>query len=182
MQELTERHLDLIERIGVVHERQGLRPAAGRIVGLLLVTPDGELTFDEIRHTLELSKSATSTSLSFLQGMGSVEYRTRPGDRKRYFRKSVEEWERQFFERAMRFLDIRMLFSEVSDLHRETGTGSDAALDRMTGFLEMLAGAVQVTYEEWVESNSTIHHEITPQTAAQDIDLSAELMSAGDVQ
>lgn len=152
MQELSERHLDLIERIGVVHEQQGLRPAAGRIIGLLLVAPEGEMTFEEIRSVLGLSKSATSTALTFLQGMGSVEYRTRPGDRKRYFRKSMHEWERQFFERAMRFLEIRTLFEEVADLHREAGSNAHEALDRMTDFLDALAKATEVAYREWVES------------------------------
>ena len=47
MKELTETQRDLVERIGVLHDRMGHRPAAGRITGLLLVAPEGELTFED---------------------------------------------------------------------------------------------------------------------------------------
>ncbi len=156
MNPLSPTQLELVERIGVVHERHGMRPAAGRIIGLLLVSPVPELTFDEIRETLGLSKSATSTSLSFLQAVGSVTYITRPGDRKRYFRKCVDDWERSFIERGLKFLEVRHLFAEAARGHEE-GSETAESLERMTGFLNHLAEAVERAYEEWaaeVHANS----------------------------
>lgn len=155
MRDLTEDQLDLIERIGVVQEMQGMRPAAARIVGLLLVAPEGELTFDEIRDALALSKSATSTSLSYLSDFQSVVYRTRPGDRKRYFRKNTEDWERQFTERAMGFLEIRSLLAEAAAMKAEEDPESARSLERMTGYLDLLAETVQEAFHRWTVAQDT---------------------------
>ena len=149
MESLSDSQRNLIERIGVLHDRMGMRPAAGRILGLLIVAPEGELTFDEIREALELSKSATSTSLQFLQDVGSVVYRTRPGDRKRYFRKDFEEWETRFVERGMEFLKIRFLLAEAVKGRMDANAESTAALRRMTDFLDLLAEVIRETHEDW---------------------------------
>ena len=148
MKPLSKDQLDLIERFGVHHAKQGHRPAAGRIIGLLLVSPDRELTFDQIRETLALSKSATSTALTFLQAAGSVEYITRPGDRKRYFRKRIDDWEKRFFEKGVRFFDIRALLAEAARGH-DPESESAQALDRFQGFLAVLEEALIEAYSDW---------------------------------
>lgn len=149
MNPLTEDQSDLIERIGVLHDRMDLRPAAGRIIGLLLVTPEGELTFDEIREALQLSKSATSTALQYLQDMGSVVYRTHPGDRKRYFRKEFRDWERSFAQRGLRYLDIRFLLEEAREVRGNTDPETDRGFDHMIDFLHFLAGTIQEALDQW---------------------------------
>lgn len=47
----------LIERVGVLHDQLGMRPAEGRILGLLPFSAEPERTFKQIRETLDLSKS-----------------------------------------------------------------------------------------------------------------------------
>lgn len=146
---LTEDQLDLIERIGVLHDHMHMRPAEGRILGLLIVASEPELTFDEIRDALDLSKSATSNALSRLQTIGTVEYRTHPGDRKRYFRKSYEHWERAFVERGVKYLEIRHLLSEALE-HRDPAVDETRkSLESMIDFLEMLEVAMVDAYEKW---------------------------------
>jgi DNA-binding transcriptional regulator GbsR (MarR family) len=157
MKPLTEPQRDLVERIGVLHDQMGLRPAAGRVLGMLIVAEEGELTFDELRDELGLSKSATSTALQMLQDVGSVTYRTRPGDRRRYFRKNVEDWEARFIERTMHFLEIRHLLAEAITAR---GAGTDEALERMVGFLDRLAETIQATHDEW-RSRTTDGAELT---------------------
>jgi DNA-binding transcriptional regulator GbsR (MarR family) len=149
MQSLTEEQRDLIERIGVLHDRMGIRPAAGRILGLLLVSPDPELTFDQIRLALDLSKSATSTALRYLQDVGSVEYRTRPGDRKRYFRKSFTDWEAGFVQRSRAYYGIRTLLAEALDQKGEGQEEFKASLERMIGFLTFLDETIETAYQQW---------------------------------
>ena len=46
MKPLTEAQQELVERFGVLHDAMGMRPAAGRILGLLFVAAEGELTFE----------------------------------------------------------------------------------------------------------------------------------------
>ena len=158
MKPFTQEQRDLVERIGVLYDQSGMRPAAGRIEGLLIVAGEGELTFDEIRETLGLSKSAISTSLQMLQDIGTVTYRTRPGDRKRYFRKKVDDWEARFVERGMRFLEIRYLFAEALASRASIDPDSDAAVERMVGFLDLVSDSVRRAHEEW-ESRSAIEIE-----------------------
>jgi DNA-binding transcriptional regulator GbsR (MarR family) len=149
MRDLTEEQRDLIERIGVLHDRMGIRPAAGRILGLLLVSPEPELTFDQIRRALDLSKSATSTALRYLQDVGSVEYRTRPGDRKRYFRKSFADWEAGFVQRSRAYYGIRTLLAEALEQKGEGQKEFKASMERMIGFLTFLDEAIQDAYHQW---------------------------------
>lgn len=151
MNPLSQAQLDLVERFGVLYDQKGIRPAAGRIVGLLWVAPDGELTFDEIREALQLSKSATSTSLAFLQGIGSVTYRTRPGDRRRYFRKDLTEWEARFRDEGLRFLEVRHLLAEAVTLRTGENPELDEATTGIVEFLALLAEAVEEAYERWEE-------------------------------
>jgi len=153
MKPLSESQRELVERIGVLHDQMGLRPAAGRIMGLLLVAEEGELTFDEIRAVLGLSKSATSTSLQMLQDVGSVVYGTHPGDRRRYFRKNVKDWETRFIERAMHFLEIRFLLAEAIT-SRSGEAETDAALQRMVEFLDQVAENIEQTHEQWRDRDS----------------------------
>ena len=146
---LNEKQRDLIERIGVLHDQTGFRPAEGRILGLLIVASEPELTFDEIREALDLSKSATSNALHKLQTNGTVVYRTHSGDRKRYFRKNYENWERAFVERGVKYLEIRHLLVEALEYRDKAVDETRASLETMVDFLEMLEESMLDAYDRW---------------------------------
>ncbi len=164
MPTLSRQQLDLVERIGVLHDRFGMRPAEGRILGLLLVSTESELTFDQIRAILDLSKSATSTALHNLQAIGTVEYRTRPGDRKRYFRKSYADWEGAFVQRGLRYLEIRHLLVEALEFKAKEDAESRISLERMVEFLEFLDQTMNDAYQRWRDMNSKKKSEKKTQT------------------
>jgi DNA-binding transcriptional regulator GbsR (MarR family) len=81
-----------VEKIGVVCDKDGFPPLAGRLLGFLMLAEPPHKTFDEIVEFLQASKSAVSNTLKFLEAQKMVDYITFPGDRKRYFRMSVENW------------------------------------------------------------------------------------------
>lgn len=83
-----------VEKIGVKTEKMGYSPIAGRIVGTLLLAEPPYMTFEELCESLSASKSTISTNLNFLMSneKGIIEYFTLPGDRKRYFKISHENW------------------------------------------------------------------------------------------
>ena len=89
---LTKDQQELIERMGVIFEGGGLAPAPARVSALLLVVPEAELPFEDISRLLNLSKSATSNALNMLQTMNKVDYVTKPGERRRYFRVKIMTW------------------------------------------------------------------------------------------
>jgi len=79
----------LIEQIGVYLEKtHQLTPLAARLYGLLMLCPRAGHSFEEIVELSKSSKSSVSTNLNLLLGNGVIEYFTKPGERKRYFRLS----------------------------------------------------------------------------------------------
>lgn len=147
---LTHEQHNLIERFGVLHDQLGHSPATGRIIGLLLVSPRPELTFDEIRESLSLSKSSTSAGLNLLLNLGSVTYSTHPGERKRYFRKNYKDWERALLERMETFLALKDLLREAQDLKTESTVAPGPEIPRMIDFLEFIRETVHQAHRKWV--------------------------------
>lgn len=77
----------LIEDIGVrLETRLNISPLAARIYALLTLSSYDGLTFDDIRERIGSSKSSTSVNINALLQLKHVEFYTKPGDRKRYFR------------------------------------------------------------------------------------------------
>ena len=148
---LNEKQRELIERIGVLHDRIGFPPATSRVLGLLLVTREPELTFDQIRETLALSKSSTSSALNLLLQVGSIEYLTRPGDRKRYFRKSYKDWEASLLGRLDVLFSLREPLREALELRNGELGDKDRAIARMVEFLGFLETEIHDAYQRWEE-------------------------------
>jgi len=93
---LSNRQKELIEKFGVIQEGMGMTPASARVNALLTVSEELELTFDQIRETLKLSKSATSNAINYLLQVENVGYKTKLGDRKRYFYSKLNQWKERF--------------------------------------------------------------------------------------
>lgn len=74
----------LIERVGLLTEAEGLPRIAGRIFGLLLVTP-GEWSLDDMAESLGVSKASISTDARRLEQAGILTRTSRPGDRRDYY-------------------------------------------------------------------------------------------------
>jgi hypothetical protein len=146
---LSARQRDLIERFGVLHDQLGHSPATGRIIGLLLVSPRPSLTFDEIRETLGLSKSSTSAGLNLLLRLGSVMYVTRPGDRRRHFRKNYDDWEHALLERMDTFLALKDLLGEAHELKMDGPLDPGPEIPRMIEFLEFIGETIHDAYRTW---------------------------------
>ena len=105
--ERLQKQRELIEFIGIQSEKEGLQPAAARIMALLIVSDKEEFTFEDIVEELELSKSSVSVALKNLIIRDVIEYVTYTGDRKRYFRflyknpdQFIEEMEQKMGERT----------------------------------------------------------------------------------
>lgn len=72
----------------VIEERAQLSPLAARIYATLILSSEEGLTFEEIVETHHASKSSVSNNLNVLVKLCYIEYYTKPGERKRYFRTS----------------------------------------------------------------------------------------------
>lgn len=74
-----------VERMGLVHEADGLPRIAGRMFGLLLISEEPR-SLDELACELKVSKGSVSTNARLLEQRGILERICRPADRRDYYR------------------------------------------------------------------------------------------------
>lgn len=149
---LNESKLELIERIGVFHEQRGMQPLMGRIMGLLLVLDEAEATFDEIIEYLNVSKSAVSNALNILQLQGHIAYKTKPGERKRYFYATLDKWEDAMKKELCDFSEIS---SFLKDVLKERGNVKPEVNHNITdicNFMDFLRSRVPTLFKEFRKS------------------------------
>lgn len=146
---LTDKQQELIEQFGVLNEKYGLPPAECRVWGLFLVSDEVELTFDEIRETLKLSKSATSNALNMLQLNNQVEYITRLGDRKRYFRCKMQNWVQMTKENFSKFDDLNLILKEISKIRNPKTKVFNSDLKNVTEFLDYIHKEIALMITKW---------------------------------
>ncbi|NOY38346.1 MAG: MarR family transcriptional regulator [Chlorobi bacterium] len=73
------------EEMGRIFEKMGFTPMQGRILAYLAAVAGGTQSFEEILQFFNTSKSTVSNSLNYLLSAGLIDYKTRIGERKRYF-------------------------------------------------------------------------------------------------
>lgn len=149
---LTEGQRYLIEKMGVSHEKHGTPPAPARILALLLISPDTELTFDQIRDTLNLSKSATSNALNMLLSKGKIDYMTKPGDRKRYFKNKIGSWKNELRISFQNIVKLADLFEEILEQRPENTPDFNHKLREIIDFMRFMEGKLPELYKEWESS------------------------------
>ena len=131
---LDPRVSSFIERMGMLTEEDGLPRIAGRIFGLLLLTP-GDLSLDELASRLEVSKASVSSDARRLEMRGLLERRTRPGDRRDYYAIAPDAFACSIESRLQRVRRFHELLENGRDLAsgsaevRERWAALDAAYD-----------------------------------------------------
>lgn len=147
---LTDKQKELIERFGVYSEREGsTSPAPARILALLLVSDETELTFEEIYQTLQISKSAASNAINALLNSERIEYITKSGDRKRYFRSSIGQWEKDFSKKFNRLFEASKFMKEILEQRPATTPEFNSKIQRVIDFMEFLQGELPALYNKW---------------------------------
>ncbi|RIA09744.1 hypothetical protein OE09_1590 [Flavobacteriaceae bacterium MAR_2010_72] len=133
---LTDKQRDLIESFGVVQESMGLSPASARVNALLTIADTVELTFDDIREALELSKSATSNAINNLLMLKRIGYKTKPGDRKRYFYSKMGQWQDAFMDSMNGLTGYNELLKNILKNRTKDSIEFNAQLKELTDFID----------------------------------------------
>ncbi len=129
-----------IEAMGLAHEEDRLPRIAGRIVGLLIVSPE-PVRFDQLAERLQVSRGSISTNTRLLENMAVIQRVTRPGDRRDYFQITEEPG------LLLRMVDRYRSRQAIAEDMRQAlagGDGNDAGeLDvvarRLDGFIHFYA-------------------------------------------
>ena len=83
----SEEKIHLIEEVGLHLEgSHKLTPLASRIYAIMILSSKEGFSFEEIMSITQASKSSVSTNISLLVQLNYVEFYTKSGERKRYFR------------------------------------------------------------------------------------------------
>lgn len=80
------------EDMGIALELAGFPRMAGRIMGILLITSDNELSIDELARILGASRGSLSTMTRMLIDTRMIERIGKPGERRDYFRIRAGAW------------------------------------------------------------------------------------------
>jgi DNA-binding transcriptional regulator GbsR (MarR family) len=146
---LTPDKEKLIEKTGIFYEKTGLNPASARILALLLISDNVELTFDQIRNTLLLSKSATSNGLNTLLNNKQIEYITKMGDRKRYFRSLVMSWKDKVKESLQGSIYLNLLLKEILESRTKDTLDFNQSLKEVIHFMDYMEVEMPKLIDSW---------------------------------
>ena len=146
---LNELQYNFIERFGVFFEQLGHQPAGSRIMGLLLISETAQMTFDEIKADLGLSKSAVSNALNLLIALELVEYRTNSGERKRYFRIRTDAWTRTMQAHLKTVEIIQGLLREARTLRPESTPALNKHIEEVIDFHVFFHAEPAQMWEKW---------------------------------
>jgi len=149
--QLSERQREIIEIIGVFQEQNGLQPALGRILGLMMVADSAEVTFDEIVESLSLSKSAVSSALTLLQSQNKIEYTTKPGERKRYFRLKRSNWEVELKKGISSGLQFSKILDDVLAIRNNQNPDFNNHLKNIRDFMLFLQKEIPVLIDRYLD-------------------------------
>ncbi len=153
---LTTKQQQLLEKANVIHERLGYTPAASQILALLLISDKVELTFDQIRTTLNLSKSATSNALNALIQIKRIEYITKMGDRKRYFRSLIISWKAKLREVNDSIFELNSLFKEILSVRSKSTLDFNHSLKEIIDFMNYMEVEMPKLFKQWEEKEKKI--------------------------
>lgn len=146
---LTKGQQELIERVGVTFESHGMAPAPARVSALLMVVGQTELPFEEISRLLNLSKSATSNAINLLLSLGRLEYITKPGERRRYFRLKLMNWKEDLYKSLAGVTAMSAIYKEVLAQRPKASAEFNHSMADLASFLEFMAKELPALYKKW---------------------------------
>jgi DNA-binding transcriptional regulator GbsR (MarR family) len=149
--DLREHQIDLLEKFAVQLERKGFQPAMAKVVALLLVNDEPEMTFDQIMETLGISKGAASQAINQLLTANKIEYKTKLGERKRYFSSRMMSWQ----EDVKADLDSLQRFNDLLKqilIQRPASTKNfNNNMERLINFMDFLNAELPALYAKFEE-------------------------------
>jgi DNA-binding MarR family transcriptional regulator len=145
----TQAELEFVEEVALSFERQGLYRMAGRILAWLLICDPPEQSFSQLVEALQASKGSISTSIRFLVPGGLVERRSRPGDRRDYFRIRPDNWIELARRQSTHYDDIAAIAMRGLLLLGGASPERRQRLTAMHAFYVWLANEMPALWARW---------------------------------
>jgi len=154
----------LVESLGIdIEERLKLSPLASRIYALLILSSYDGLSFEAIRAFIGASKSSTSVNISVLTQLNYIDFYTKSGDRKRYFKLSKFSQRTTLIAYLSTIEKEKIMMKKINDFnhkyHPEKFIDEDSLGKIYETYLfekEVLVKKTIEKYEAFRDKNSTI--------------------------
>jgi len=137
-----------VEQIAVLLEADGMPRVAGRLFGLLLVSPDAR-SLDELAAQIGVSKASISVNARLLEERGVVERISRQADRRDYYRIADDILERSMEQRIARWRRFHDAIAGACDSCGTADTVVRSRLGDMAEAYEHLLDAYSRALNEW---------------------------------
>jgi DNA-binding transcriptional regulator GbsR (MarR family) len=136
-----------IENMGLQYEVYDVPRIGGRILGLLMVSPN-PMTSEEMSETLQVSRSSISTNLRTLLMTGLIEKVSIPGDRLDYYVFAEDAWLRIIEMRLEEVLSLKEAAEEgLESLH--SSHPARKRIEEMRSWADMVQTAYQHLSKNW---------------------------------
>ncbi len=143
----------IVERMGLHFEQDGLPRIAGRLLGYLLLSAEPK-SLDELAEALRVSKSSVSTDARLLERMGTVERVAQLGDRRDFYRIACDLPERIGALWAERLKQMAGLLSDALGAPAAESESVQRRLSRGLRMMEVLTDAIETARRTLEEESS----------------------------
>lgn len=148
---VTEDQMDFIEELGVLFEESGAAPMIGRIYGALLISPETELTAEDLTTILHASRGAISQATRQLVEMGMIRRMHKPGMRKDFFQLTQDGFVEVTRLRITKISSIRDLFQRGLDSMPDASANARDALQQNLEFIDYWDAFIVDFFKGWQE-------------------------------
>jgi len=132
---MNQAQLAFVERVGLFFESNGIPRMAGRMIGALLLAPDGHRSMVELCGDLDASMGSMSTMARLLEQSRFVQRAVVPGDRRVQLRIDGEAWGNHMMRETEKCTALRELAERALAFEQQ----SDRVRGRLTALRDTAA-------------------------------------------
>jgi DNA-binding transcriptional regulator GbsR (MarR family) len=151
---LDEERRRYVEEFGLLFGQFGLSRMLGRVLGVLMISDPPDRSAEELAEELGASRGSISQTTRSLIQMSLVQRRSRPGERRDYFRIRPGAWH----EIMRREMEARGGFRKTAERGLELLDSEDPAsrrsLEEMRDFYAYWEKEMPVVLERWEREGS----------------------------
>jgi DNA-binding transcriptional regulator GbsR (MarR family) len=137
-----------VEKMGLLFEADGNSRTAGRLLGLLMLSPR-PYSLDELAELLKVSKASISTNARALERYGTIERSTRVGDRRDYYQVADTMPLHLTARRVEHLTRIRDLMG-CARAGEQVCTDVQERFEQFESFFEAMITSMNAAREQWL--------------------------------
>ena len=149
---MNEDRTGYAEDFGLLFEGFGLPRMVGRVLGVLLTSVEPDLPAEELAEALRASRGSISSATRALVAMGLVQRRTRPGERRDYFRIKPGAWDKLMRRELESLSRFRRMAERGLEIVASDGADARRNLEELRDFYAYWEAELPAVLDRWEKS------------------------------